>query len=62
MRWRDPGAKGSFEDLCLNNTDPSIARSRCLLNALLGFGGTWASSVCVYTFKLFFLLKSKVKE
>ena len=54
-----PGAKGSFEDLCLNNTDPSLARPLRLLNALLGFGGTWVRSVCVPTCKCFFLLKQR---
>lgn len=51
--------KGSSEDLCLNHTDPSLARPLRLLNPLLGFGGTWVSSVCVYMCKLFFLLKQR---
>lgn len=54
--------KGCSEDLCLNHTDPSLARPLRLLNPSLGFGGTWVSSVCVYMCKLFFLLKTKQRN
>lgn len=57
-----PRCEGLLWDLCLNNTDPSLARPLCLLNPLLGFGGTGISSVCVYMCKRFFLLKTKQRN
>lgn len=45
--WRDPGAKGSFEGLGLNSTDPSLARPLHLLEPFLFLGGP-GSTLCVY--------------
>lgn len=55
--------KGSAEDLCVKNTDPTLAKALCLLNPSLGFQWTWISSVCVHTCKCFLIpLKNKAKE